>query len=132
MVTPAPGAWAGEGIGVVEAPRGTLLHHYRADQEGNITFANLIVATTHNNEVLNRTVRSVAEDYLEGQSEISEGDDERHRGGIRAYDPCLSCATHALGQMPLIVSVHGPAGDVWSPNESAPSDTRRFRRRLAA
>ena len=64
VVTPAPMRWTGEGVGVVEAPRGTLLHHYRADREGNITFANLIVATTHNNQVLNRTVRSVAEDYL--------------------------------------------------------------------
>ncbi|ABM14890.1 Ni/Fe hydrogenase subunit alpha [Mycolicibacterium vanbaalenii] len=112
VVTPGGDAWVGEGIGVVEAPRGTLLHHYRAGVGGDITFANLIVATTHNNQVLNRTVRSVAEDYLVGHGEITEGMMNAIEVGIRAFDPCLSCATHALGQMPLIVTVHGPAGDV--------------------
>ena len=105
VVSPGADAWIGEGVGVVEAPRGSLLHHYRADREGNITFANLIVATTQNNQVLNRTVRSVAEDYLGGQAEITEGMMNAIEVGIRAYDPCLSCATHALGQMPLIVTV---------------------------
>jgi NAD-reducing hydrogenase large subunit len=112
VVTPGDDAWVGEGIGVVEAPRGTLLHHYRAGVGGDITFANLIVATTHNNQVLNRTVRSVAEDYLVGHGEITEAMMNAIEVGIRAFDPCLSCATHALGQMPLIVTVHGPAGDV--------------------
>jgi NAD-reducing hydrogenase large subunit len=112
VVIPAPGAWVGEGVGVVEAPRGTLLHHYRAGPEGDITFANLIVATTHNNQVINRTVRSVAEDYLEGRGEITESMMNAIEVGIRAYDPCLSCATHAFGQMPLIVTVHDPAGNV--------------------
>jgi len=96
----------------VEAPRGTLLHHYRTDRGGSVTFANLIVATTQNNEVLNRTVRSVAEDYLGGQAEISEGMMNAIEVGIRAYDPCLSCATHALGQMPLQVVVVDPRGKV--------------------
>lgn len=105
VATPDAGAWTGEGVGVVEAPRGTLLHHYRADPEGNVTFANLIVATTQNNQVLNRTVRSVAEQYLNGQTEITEGMMNAVEVGIRAYDPCFSCATHALGQMPLTVSV---------------------------
>jgi NAD-reducing hydrogenase large subunit len=77
-----------------------------------VTFANLIVATTHNNQVLNRTVRSVAEDYLGGQAEITEGMMNAIEVGIRAYDPCLSCATHALGQMPLIVSIVDAAGQV--------------------
>lgn len=95
MVTPAAEAWTGEGVGVVEAPRGTLLHHYRASHDGNITFANLIVATTQNNQVLNRTVRSVAEDYLGGRTEITEGMMNAIEVGLRAYDPCLSCATHA-------------------------------------
>ena len=95
-----------------QAPRGSVLHHYRADHEGNVTFANLIVATTQNNRVLNRTVRSVAEDYLGGQTEITEGMMNAIEVGIRAYDPCLSCATHALGQMPLIVSVVDAAGQV--------------------
>ncbi len=112
VVTPAPGAWVGEGVGVVEAPRGTLLHHYRASAEGDITFANLIVATTQNNQVLNRTVRSVAEDYLVGHGEITEAMMNAIEVGIRAFDPCLSCATHAFGQMPLIVTVLDPAGNV--------------------
>jgi NAD-reducing hydrogenase large subunit len=112
VLTPAAGAWTGDGVGVVEAPRGTLLHHYRADQEGNITFANLIVATTQNNQIINRTVRSVAEDYLGGHGEITEGMMNAIEVGIRAYDPCLSCATHALGQMPLIVSVYDTAGQL--------------------
>jgi NAD-reducing hydrogenase large subunit len=112
VVSPGADAWTGEGVGVVEAPRGTLLHHYRADREGNITFANLIVATTQNNQVLNRTVRSVAEDYLGGQAEITEGMMNAIEVGIRAYDPCLSCATHALGQMPLIVTVVDAQGRV--------------------
>ena len=79
-----------------------------------MTFANLIVATTQNNEVLNRTVRSVAEDYLGGQAEITEGMMNAIEVGIRAYDPCLSCATHALGQMPLVVRVVDPRGRVIS------------------
>jgi NAD-reducing hydrogenase large subunit len=114
VVTPPADAWTGEGVGVVEAPRGTLLHHYRADREGNITFANLIVATTQNNQVLNRTVRSVAKDYLGGRTEITEGMMNAIEVGIRAYDPCLSCATHALGQMPLIVTVVDAEGRVLS------------------
>ncbi|MBY0286291.1 MAG: Ni/Fe hydrogenase subunit alpha [Mycobacteriaceae bacterium] len=112
IITPAADAWVGEGIGVVEAPRGTLLHHYRAGVGGDITFANLIVATTHNNQVINRTVRSVAEDYLQGRGEITEAMMNAIEVGIRAYDPCLSCATHAFGQMPLVVTVCDPAGNV--------------------
>jgi NAD-reducing hydrogenase large subunit len=112
VVSPGRDAWVGEGIGVVEAPRGSLLHHYRADREGSITFANLIVATTQNNQVLNRTVRSVAEDYLGGKTEITEGMMNAIEVGIRAYDPCLSCATHALGQMPLTVTVVDAHGRV--------------------
>jgi NAD-reducing hydrogenase large subunit len=112
VVSPGEHAWVGEGVGVVEAPRGSLLHHYRADREGNITFANLIVATTQNNQVLNRTVRSVAEDYLGGKTEITEGMMNAIEVGIRAYDPCLSCATHALGQMPLIVTLVDARGRV--------------------
>lgn len=114
VVKPTDDGWVGEGVGVVEAPRGTLLHHYRAGAEGDITFANLIVATTQNNQVLNRTVRSVAEDYLAGQGEITEAMMNAIEVGIRAFDPCLSCATHAFGQMPLIVTVCDPAGNVVS------------------
>ena len=112
LLTPAPGAWSGEGVGVVEAPRGTLLHHYRANESGEITSANLVVATTQNNQVINRTVRSVAEDYLGGRAEITEGMMNALEVGIRAYDPCLSCATHALGKMPLQVTVLDSSGNL--------------------
>lgn len=112
MTHPPAEAWTGEGIGVVEAPRGTLLHHYRADREGAVTFANLVVATTQNNQILNRTVRAVAEQYLDGCADITEGMMNAIEVGLRAYDPCLSCATHALGQMPLAVSVLGPDGSL--------------------
>jgi NAD-reducing hydrogenase large subunit len=70
------------------------------------------VATTHNNQVINRTVHSVAVEYLQGHDEISEAMMNAIEVGIRAYDPCLSCATHAFGQMPLIVTVHDSAGNV--------------------
>jgi NAD-reducing hydrogenase large subunit len=112
VLTPPPGAWTGEGVGVVEAPRGTLLHHYRANRTGDISFVNLIVSTTQNNQVINRTVRSVADAYLDGQAEITEGMMNAIEVGIRAYDPCFSCATHALGQMPLKVSVFDAAGQL--------------------
>ena len=112
LLTPPPGAWTGEGVGVVEAPRGTLLHHYRANESGEMTFANLIVSTTQNNQVINRTVRQVAQDWLGGKAEITEGMMNAIEVGIRAYDPCLSCATHALGKMPLHVSVVDAQGSV--------------------
>ncbi len=112
VITPADSAWTGEGVGVVEAPRGTLLHHYRANRDGAITFANLVVATTQNNTVMNRTVRAVAEEYLDGKAEITEGMMNAIEVGIRAYDPCLSCATHAMGQMPLVVSVFDSNGNL--------------------
>jgi NAD-reducing hydrogenase large subunit len=102
---------------VVEAPRGTLLHHYRADQDGAMTFANLIVATTQNNQVINRTITSVAEEYLTDVDEITDGLMNHVEFGIRAYDPCLSCATHAAGQMPLIVTIRGADGAVLARRE---------------
>lgn len=111
LVQATDAMWTGEGVGVVEAPRGTLLHHYRANREGNITFANLVVATTQNNQVMNRTVRAVAEEYLDGKAEITEGMMNAIEVGIRAYDPCLSCATHALGEMPLEVTLLDAKGN---------------------
>jgi NAD-reducing hydrogenase large subunit len=93
-----------EGVGLIEAPRGTLFHHYRVNADDQVTMANLIVSTTHNNEPMNRAVTRVAEDYLSGK-EITEGLLNHIEVAIRAYDPCLSCATHALGQMPLIVEL---------------------------
>jgi len=93
-----------EGIGVIEAPRGTLFHHYQIDEEGLIAKANLIVSTTGNNQAMNESVRSVANEYLDGH-EISEGLLNHLEVAVRAYDPCLSCATHALGKMPLQVEL---------------------------
>jgi NAD-reducing hydrogenase large subunit len=89
-----------EGVGVVEAPRGTLFHHYCTDENDLVTKANLIVSTTNNNQAMNEAVRAVAARYLDGQ-ELTEGLLNQLEVAIRAYDPCLSCATHALGKMPL-------------------------------
>ncbi|MCB0835346.1 MAG: Ni/Fe hydrogenase subunit alpha [Bacteroidetes bacterium] len=94
-----------EGIGIIEAPRGTLIHHYKVDDKGMITKCNLIVSTTHNNEAMNRAVRWVANNVLSEQKEITDGMLNQVEVAIRAFDPCLSCATHALGKMPLQVSV---------------------------
>jgi NAD-reducing hydrogenase large subunit len=99
------------GVGVIEAPRGTLFHHYRVDRNDQIVSANLIVSTTHNNEPMNRAVAKVAKDHLQGV-EITEGLLNHVEVAIRAYDPCLSCATHALGQMPLEVTLVDHAGQV--------------------
>jgi NAD-reducing hydrogenase large subunit len=98
-----------EGVAVIEAPRGTLIHHYTVDDHGQVTGANLIVSTTNNNEAMNRSVTKVAKDYLSGH-EITEGLLNHVEVAIRAYDPCLSCATHALGDMPLIVTLEDAAG----------------------
>jgi len=99
-----------EGVGVIEAPRGTLIHHYQVDENDLISMANLIVSTTHNNQAMNTAVREVARTYFDGR-EVSEGLLNHIEVAIRAYDPCLSCATHALGQMPLVVSVLDVHGD---------------------
>jgi NAD-reducing hydrogenase large subunit len=98
-----------ETVAIIEAPRGTLIHHYRVNRDDQVTMANLIVSTTHNNEAMNRAVQRVAEDYLSGV-EITEGLLNRVEVAIRAYDPCLSCATHAYGQMPLAVSLFDHQG----------------------
>jgi NAD-reducing hydrogenase large subunit len=100
-----------EGIAIVEAPRGTLIHHYTADTDDKITSANLIVSTTNNNEAINRSVRQVAAAYLTG-NDITEGMLNHIEVAIRAYDPCLSCATHAIGDMPLIVTLQDAQGSV--------------------
>ena len=103
------GAHRNLGIGVIEAPRGTLIHHFEVDDNGMITKCNLIVSTTHNNEPMNRAVRWVAEKVLDGRPEITEGLLNQVETAIRTFDPCLSCATHALGQMPLKVSLFDAA-----------------------
>ncbi len=102
-----------KGIGVIEAPRGTLFHHYEVDEQGLITRANLIVSTTHNNQAMNESIRRVAQDSLSGQ-ELTEPLLNQLEVAIRAYDPCLSCATHALGQMPLQVDLLDAAGKLQS------------------
>ncbi|UCV10737.1 Ni/Fe hydrogenase subunit alpha [Dechloromonas denitrificans] len=98
-----------EGIGVIEAPRGTLLHHYQIDDDDLVTMANLIVSTTHNNQAMNEAVRQVARRYLNGH-EVTEGLLNHVEVAIRAFDPCLSCATHALGKMPLSVELRDAEG----------------------
>jgi len=102
----------GEWAAIVEAPRGTLFHHYRVDEQDRVTMANLIVSTTSNNEPMNRAVQLIAKAYLSGKKEITEGMLNHIEVGIRAYDPCLSCATHALGKMPLEVVLRGPEGEL--------------------
>jgi NAD-reducing hydrogenase large subunit len=87
------------------------LHHYEVDERDQVVRANLIVSTTHNNEAMNRSVRRVAEEDLQGV-EITEGLLNHVEVAIRAYDPCLSCATHAMGRMPLVVQLHDARGEV--------------------
>ena len=99
----------GEGVGVIEAPRGTLIHHYWANSFGQLERVNLIVATGHNNWAMCEAVDSVAKTYINGQ-EIREGLLNRVEAAVRAHDPCLSCSTHAVGQMPIIIDVVDPQG----------------------
>lgn len=99
-----------EGIGLLEAPRGTLFHHYRVNDDDQIVMANLIVSTTNNNEPMNRAVQKVAADHIDGAPKITEGLLNHIEVAIRAYDPCLSCATHALGKMPLMVTLYDHNG----------------------
>ncbi|HOP55226.1 MAG TPA: Ni/Fe hydrogenase subunit alpha [bacterium] len=93
-----------EGVGVIEAPRGTLFHHYWVDERGSITRANLIVATGHNNWAMSKGVEEVAKRYVDGKN-ITEGMLNRVEGLIRCYDPCLSCSTHAVGKMPMVIDI---------------------------
>jgi len=102
-----------EGIGCVEAPRGTLFHHYRVDKHGLMQWANMIVATGNNSLAINKSVLQVAQHYMQG-SEITEAMMNRVESVIRAYDPCLSCSTHALGQMPLDITLMDCRGNVLS------------------
>ena len=99
------------GIGVLEAPRGTLFHHYEIDADGLVEKANLIVSTTNNNQAMNESIRQVANHYLDGK-QLTEPLLNQIEVAIRAYDPCLSCATHALGKMPLEVQLLNSEGDL--------------------
>jgi NAD-reducing hydrogenase large subunit len=104
------GERARRGIGVIEAPRGTLIHHYRLNAHDQVMRANLIVSTTHNNQALNEAIRQVAKRYLDGRK-LTEGLLNHIEVAIRAFDPCLSCATHALGRMPLAVELLDAGGE---------------------
>jgi NAD-reducing hydrogenase large subunit len=99
-----------EGIGIIEAPRGTLTHHYQIDEKGMITRCNLIVSTTHNNEAMNQAVKWVANNVISQKGTITDGMLNQVEVAIRAYDPCLSCATQALGKMPLKLEVYNSEG----------------------
>ena len=100
-----------EGVGVAEAPRGILIHHYRVDDDGLVQWANLVIATGHNNLAMNRSVAQVARHYVKG-ADVKEGMLNRVEAVIRCYDPCLSCSTHAIGQMPLLVDIRDAEGDL--------------------
>jgi NAD-reducing hydrogenase large subunit len=100
-----------EGVGVSEAPRGTLFHHYQVDPDGLMKRVNLIIATGQNNLAMNRTVAQIAGHYINGP-QIPEGVLNRIEAGIRAFDPCLSCSTHAVGSMPLHVQLVAADGTV--------------------
>ncbi len=102
-----------EGIGCVEAPRGTLTHHYQTDERGILTHVNLIVGTTNNNAPINMSIKRAAEALIQKGTVVSEGLLNKIEMAFRAYDPCLGCATHSLpGQMPLEVTIRGPEGEV--------------------
>jgi NAD-reducing hydrogenase large subunit len=100
-----------EGIGVSEAPRGTLMHHYKIDKNGLITWVNMIIATGHNNLAMNQSVKQVAQHFVKADK-LQEGMLNRVEAVIRSYDPCLSCSTHAVGRMPLHVQLLAPEGKV--------------------
>ncbi len=98
------------GVGASEAPRGTLFHDYEVDAHGVVTAVNLVIATGQNELAMNRTIRDIARAYVTGP-ELTDGILNRIEAGIRAYDPCLSCSTHALGQMPMVVGLIDPRGE---------------------
>jgi NAD-reducing hydrogenase large subunit len=100
-----------EGVGVAEAPRGTLIHHYKVDPQGMIKWCNMIIATEHNNLAYNKAVTQVARKYVKAK-QLQEGMLNRVEAVIRAFDPCLSCATHAVGQMPLEVQLIDAEGKI--------------------
>jgi NAD-reducing hydrogenase large subunit len=100
-----------EGVGCSEAPRGTLFHHYQVDEHGKLLKVNLLIATGQNNLAMNRTVMQIAQRYITGPR-IPEGMLNRVEAGVRAFDPCLSCSTHAVGQMPLHLQLVGPDGAI--------------------
>lgn len=99
------------GVGASEAPRGTLFHDYHVDEDGMVTAVNMLIATGQNNLAMNRTISQIAAEWVTSR-DIPEGVLNRIEAGIRAFDPCLSCSTHALGQMPFHVQLVDPSGAV--------------------
>lgn len=100
-----------EGVGSSEAPRGTLFHHYVTDRTGKLKKVNLLIATGQNNPSMNRSVLEVAQQYVNG-ADVKEGMLNRVESTIRCYDPCLSCSTHALGQMPMVIEINNADGEL--------------------
>lgn len=100
-----------EGIGSSEAPRGTLFHHYKTDETGKLINVNLLIATGQNNPSMNRSVLEVARQYVKGET-IKEGMLNRVESTIRCYDPCLSCSTHAIGKMPMVIELKDRSGNL--------------------
>jgi len=108
-----PTATPDEGVGVVEAPRGVLIHHYQTDEKGLIKKVNLIVATVMNNPAMNMSVKRAAQGLIKKGKVVSEGMLNMVEMAFRAYDPCMACATHALpGQMPLEIVIYNSHGEV--------------------
>jgi NAD-reducing hydrogenase large subunit len=100
-----------EGAGQAEAPRGTLHHHYKVDENGLMTWANLVIATGQNNNAMNKGVLQAAKHYVK-DGKFTEGILNRVEAVMRTFDPCLSCSTHAFGQMPLAISLVSADGDI--------------------
>ena len=99
-----------EGAGQAEAPRGTLHHHYKVDENGKITWANLVIATGQNNNAMNQGVLQAAKHYVK-DGKFTEGMLNRVEAVVRTFDPCLSCSTHAFGQMPLAITLLSAQGE---------------------
>ena len=100
-----------EGIGCCEAPRGILFHHYKTDPDGKLNQIDFLIATGQNNPSMNQAILDVAQQYVSGDN-IEEGALNRVEGAIRCFDPCLSCSTHALGEMPIKIEVKNHRGKV--------------------
>jgi NAD-reducing hydrogenase large subunit len=98
-------------VGIAEAPRGILIHHYKVDEKGAMKWANLIIATGHNNLAMNRAIEQVSKHFIDG-TKLKEGMLNRVSAVVRAYDPCLSCSTHAGGLISMRIQLVGPDGAV--------------------
>lgn len=100
-----------EGVGVSEAPRGTLMHHYKINEQGLVTWANMIIATGHNNHAMNKGILQAAKHFIK-HDKLTDGMTNRVEAVIRCYDPCLSCSTHAVGKMPMRIQLVNSTGDI--------------------